>query len=300
MIDQLFDWPSFIADYWGRRPMHTQRRPLLRAEDFHDFDHLEDAHRRSPVLATLCAALEERLSHPVRAGVHRTRGPGAAGCETTADLIVLTVSGERTYTVEPEMRADLRVGDVLYIPKGHRWTAEATAEETLHVVLRISVLTMYDLLSALVEVHARDARPLRQAVKLGDGDAQRGLDERLALVTAAPRLAEAAAHLATRFVSASTVAPDGHFAALYAGLEADTPLRRRTPAVAQVTDLKATIVFGGNAVSGPPLIGPALHFIASRETFRPDELPGLSVSAGLLLSRRLLQEGLLRKAVSGE
>ncbi len=90
---------------------------------------------------------------------------------------------------------------------------------------------------------------------------------------------------------------DGHLEQLgqLDGIAPDTVMCKRTGTICQVierVDL-AVIHFPGNAIQGPPSLGPALHFIAQADQFAVCSLPGLSESAQQTLARRLFKAGLL-------
>ncbi len=80
-------------------------------------------------------------------------------------------------------------------------------------------------------------------------------------------------------------------------LTIDTLFERRNglECFVEQTASSATILFPSSSVRGPLAIAPALEYIRDHERFRAADLPGLRDDASrLVLSRRLVREGLLR------
>jgi len=101
-------------------------------------------------------------------------------------------------------------------------------------------------------------------------------------------------------IAACRYPPDGHFAQLarLETLSLGEMLERRAGMKCMVksTPEGASIHFAMSHVRGPHAIAPALEYVRDHVRFRVDDVPGpLSESSKLLLVRRLIREGLLRR-----
>lgn len=203
---------------------------------------------------------------------------------------------------------DLRSGDVLYLPRGFPHKAVATDEPSLHLTLGIHPFYWVDALKAAVDLVAREDRELRTVLPpqvsspeaLGEELARR-FGELLARVGEKTDLGDVFRALTRARQEQCFEPPDGHLEELTAldRLKVETTLERRDGIACTVCldDGKARIDFGSNHVSGPTGLAPALEFVGEHRRFRIAELPGgLSDSSKLVLARRLVREGLLRRA----
>jgi ribosomal protein L16 Arg81 hydroxylase len=288
-----------------------------------------------PPLGELCLDLGESLSAEIHANAYLTPA-GAQGFRVHFDfydVLVLQVAGAKEWSVyaperrmpinlefarvwspRPESeeklrlleRAELRAGDVLYMPRGFYHQAVAAADASLHLTLSINPLYWVQLVQKAVELMTVELDELRRALPPGwleaaaaGGQPPDGLRALfLALAERADLEAAARALLERRFAGI-VHPPDGQFAALARAreLRPESRVSRRSgiPCAAGRAGDKAFIRIASNRVQGPAAILPALEFIAARRRFRVAELPGgLSDGSKVVLVRRLLEEGLLR------
>ena len=281
---------------------------------------LQALHHTSPPLAAFCRGLEAELGHPVQANAYFTprRSQGLPVHHDTHDVFCLQVVGEKRWLVyepalelplrdqrygpelgepgEPVLDLVLRPGDTLYLPRG--WLHQALTSETdsLHLTIGVNVHTWLDALRAALDDCADDLE-FRRSVP-ADGEMQADLLERLRA-----RLEPEAVTRRARRKLVRTRRPvlDGQLSELRAldELTVDTLLERRATVIA---DLEGnTLVFEGKRVAFPPQAATALEAVASAEgPFSAADLPGpLDEEGRLVLVRRLIREGFLRRSAAG-
>lgn len=281
---------------------------------------LQALHHTSPPLAAFCRGLEAELGHPVQANAYFTprRSQGLPVHHDTHDVFCLQVAGEKRWLVyepalelplrdqrygpelgepgEPVLDLVLRPGDTLYLPRG--WLHQALTSETdsLHLTIGVNVHTWLDALRAALDDCADDLE-FRRSVP-ADGEMQADLLERLRA-----RLEPEAVTRRARRKLVRTRRPvlDGQLSELRAldELTVDTLLERRATVIA---DLEGnTLVFEGKRVAFPPQAATALEAVASAEgPFSAADLPGpLDEEGRLVLVRRLIREGFLRRSAAG-
>lgn len=213
---------------------------------------------------------------------------------------------------EPTQQIRLRQGDFLYLPRGVPHQAVATDETSLHLTVGIHTLYWVDLVKAAVELTMLDDRELRRALPPGkwfDGEPGPEMAETFRELThrafegARGLLGEALGTLADYHLNLQSYPPDGHLEQLSRSEELGEAslVRRRSGVGSRLGELNgaASIRFPDNEVQGPPMISEALRFIHSHKRFRVAELPGLDAQSRVVLTRRLVKEGLLQ-VVAGE
>ena len=141
-------------------------------------------------LRQLCAALEDRLSHPVHANAYLTPGdsPGFTPHYDTHEVFVLQIAGTKRWRVFPPSRPlphrsqpfspigfnlpplllelELRPGDLLYLPRGYVHAAHTSRGHSAHVTIGITVYTWVELIAELAG-SAKDVPALRAALPAG-------------------------------------------------------------------------------------------------------------------------------------
>ena len=281
---------------------------------------LQALHHTWLPLARFCRELEAELDQPAQANSYYTprRSQGFALHHDTHDVLVLQVAGEKEWLVyepllelplkhqryspalgehgPPEMELTLRAGDTLYLPRG--WLHEALTSDTdsLHITVGINVHTWVDAVrAALDECEAEPA--FRRAVPTG-GEAR---DDLLGLLRARLEPTDVAERRRRRFVETRRPVLDGQVAELreLASVTAETGLERRATVIA---DLDGTnLSFEGKRLSFPAHVRAELEAVVAAEgAFRTAELPGELDEAGrLVLVRRLIREGFLRRSAAG-
>lgn len=280
-------------------------------------------------LAKFSRKLERELSHPVAIVAYLTP-PNAHGIQPhfdTQENLLLQVHGTKHWKVYPEIRqlpkvegaytlvpkaalpapileVTLHPGDVLYVPRGFAHEAVAGDEPSLHITIDVLVRTWQDLLVDAVEAMAEREPALRRSLPVGFlNDTARSQQVTSAFAGFVQRLSEniqsedaVRKHVEKLFVK-QPPPPDGHFAALHAEVELDTPLVKRDFVHTRMMperDGSVGLQFSGNHISGPSKIGAALRFIEHAGTFTAEGLPGsLSSREKLVLARRLVRIGLL-------
>jgi bifunctional lysine-specific demethylase and histidyl-hydroxylase NO66 len=287
---------------------------------------VNQVHRRSAAVGRLCRGLQATLHHPVGANFYLTPA-GAQGFlphVDTHDVFIVQLHGEKewhvgspsaelplarkrhgrqalpgaqTYTLTP--------GDTFYLPRGFPHEAVAGNSSSLHLTVGIHAYRWSDLIEDALELLAdedvafRGALPPRFLDEPLDSERAAELTRRLATALSDGVLAEQAKErIGSKLVRGDAAAERGRFRALDAlgGLTDDAVVARPRELLCQVRIMpdQAAIEFAGNFVTGPPLLEPALEFIARHEQFTVGELPGeLSSEDRVDLVSRLVSEGLL-------
>jgi ribosomal protein L16 Arg81 hydroxylase len=282
---------------------------------------LQALHLHWSPAALYCRALEASLGCPVQANAYLTPSSarGFAVHHDTHDVFVLQVSGRKRWRLyepvlelplkhqrwTPELGGpgppidDLRLeaGQTLYLPRG--WPHEATTseEESLHLTIGVHPTTRIDALRMALDSCADDP-DFRRALSPA-GSLPPDLLERLA-----GRLApdEVARRARRRFVaSRRPILPDQLDELRHLDrLTPSTPVERRPTVIVELeqADGAVALVFEGKEVRFPAKAAPAVRAIVGLDhPFTAGDLPGRLDEAGrLVLVRRLVREGLLRRA----
>ncbi len=269
-------------------------------------------HRSFPPLVDLIAELELELGHPCQANAYLTP-PGSQGFDVhsdTHDVFVLQTAGTKQWELHPgpgspdqgDEEPLLEPGHVMYLPTGTPHAARAQDTVSLHITIGINQLTWRGLLQRTV-AHAAAHEPdrhlpagyLDNPTALADGLAERltALADRLRDTDAR----EAAEQEVRRFLTSRPPRLEG---ALVDGLaldaiDDDTLLRRRPghPCVLIDHGDRVEVLLGDRTLDVPARVRPALDEVRHRTELRPRDLP-LDQQSRLVLSRRLVREGLLR------
>jgi JmjC domain len=281
---------------------------------------LQGLHLNWMPLARFCRALEAELGHPAQANAYYTprRSQGFAVHHDTHDVFVLQVAGEKHWRVydpllelplkrqryskslgehgPPVLELTLHAGDTLYLPRG--WLHDALTSETdsLHVTVGVNLHTWVDALRAALEESEQDVEFRRSVDE--DAAPEDDLLERLA-----ERLGpdEVARRARARFVDSRRPILDGQIEEVRTldSLGVETPLERRATVIADLEG--TTLSFEGKRVAFPKHAREQLEAIfAADEPFTAAELPGgLDDESRLVLVRRLIREGFLRRSAAG-
>lgn len=273
---------------------------------------LQGLQRYHQPLADLVAELELELGHPCQANAYLTP-PGAQGFAVHSDshdVFVFQTHGSKLWEIHGEAGAEdllLEPGVVAYLPTGTPHAARAQDSMSLHVTIGINQLTWRGLVERVVrsEVAAvpDDHLPagwLDDPSRLSAGLAEqlRALADRLTDTDTGARAdAERRRFLTGRPPRAAgalldRAAPDA--------VELDTPLRRRRGVSCVVESVvgeeRLRLLLGDRSLVVPARLGPALAEVAARDALTPRDLEAhLDAESAVVLCRRLLREGLLRR-----
>jgi Cupin superfamily protein len=274
---------------------------------------LQGLHHLWLPLARYCRQLEAYLGHPVQANAYYTPS-GSQGLPVhhdTHEVISLQVAGEKRWLVyepvldlplknqryksalgapgDPVLDVVLRAGDTMYLPRGWLHQALTSDSDSLHITVGVNVRRWID--EARAELDAQeDDIAYRRTIDADEPPALPLLDAD-----------EARDRARDRFVRSRRPILDGQLSELRAldRLGLDIELERRDTVIADLHG--TTLVFEGRDLRFPERLAAELEFLVTTDgPFRGSELPGSLDEAGrLVLLRRLVREGFLRRSVSG-
>lgn len=282
---------------------------------------LQALHLHWPAAALYCRALEASLGCPVQANAYLTPATsrGFAVHHDTHDVFVLQVSGRKRWRVyEPVLELPLKhqrwsprlgdpgppvdeftleAGQTLYLPRG--WPHEATTaeDESLHLTIGLHPTTRMDALRMALDSCADDPE-FRRSLP-ADGTLPEDLLERLAARLEPDEVARRARR---RFVAGRRPVLHDQLSQVrdLESLTATALVERRPTVIAELDeeDDAIALVFEGKEIRFPPKAAPAVRAISrTGHPFRAADLPGpLDVAGRLVLVRRLVREGFLRRA----
>ena len=264
-------------------------------------------------LARYCRHLEAFLGHPAQANAYFTP-QGSQGLPVhhdTHEVLSLQVAGEKRWLVyepalelplksqryrselgapgEPVLDVTLRAGDTLYLPRGWLHQALTSESDSLHITVGVSVRTWLDEARLVLDDSAADVE-----LRRGVGGVPAPLLPPLDSGTAEHRARK-------RLVRSRRPVLDGQLGELRAldTLDAGSKLERRDTVIADLDG--TTLEFEGRALRFPERLAAELEFLVTvEEPFGSADLPGALDGAGrLVLLRRLVREGFLRRTASG-
>ena len=292
---------------------------------------LQSLQRWWPPLTRFCRDLEVGLGHQVQANAYLTP-PGATGLaphHDTHDVFVLQVRGSKHWTIRealtaaplPTQRSDheaaarqpvlfeaeLTAGDCLYLPRGVIHSAAAQSGVSLHITIGVLAVTVHDVLRRLVD-QAGDEPAFRAALPVGyPSDREVAVDAVKAAIAELVGWLESvdpapvADDLRHRFWSRRPPLLEGQLLELATldALDDTTVVERRPGSVCEVEvvegRLRATL--GDRVVDLPAPAEPAVRRLLDGTATRAADLADLLDEGGrLVLVRRLVREGLLRRA----
>jgi ribosomal protein L16 Arg81 hydroxylase len=289
-------------------------------------------HRRWEPLAQLCRSMSHEISAPLHVNAYLTPA-GTQGFDThfdTHDVFILQIHGTKLWRLyEPSQRlpedpeiageqdsppgpvkstAELRPGDLLYLPRGTPHDASTNESASLHLTIGVHPVTWASVArEALNEIISRDAR-YREALPMGFAADQEvatssyrhlaGLMTDLAGQLRATGVVEAAAQQ----VRAITVPPlRGHLLDLESlgSLSLGSKVCQRPSLVWATRDSGEVIEleFNGKVLGFPAQVRPQLLFATQNLAFTSRDLPGdLDEPGRLMLVSTLVREGFLTLA----
>jgi lysine-specific demethylase/histidyl-hydroxylase NO66 len=276
---------------------------------------LQGLHRYWPPLTELVRALELALGHPCQANAYLTP-PGSQGFarhSDTHDVFVFQTHGCKQWQlVEDGQERDvlLEPGLVMYLPTGTPHSARSQEETSLHVTVGVNQLTWRTLLRRVAERALADERydgPLPAGYLEDPSVLGRPLQQALTDLAAAVQEVDAgaaAAAQADKFLTGRTPALRGGLTDLVQldAITDETRLVRRPTAacVLRTGPERLVVLLGDRQLRMPLRLEAPLAFIRDRDSFTVGELaPWLDTSSRLVVTRRLVREGLLEVATPG-
>ncbi len=277
---------------------------------------LQGLHRYWPPLTRLVRDLELELGHPCQANAYLTP-PGAQGFarhSDSHDVFVFQTHGHKQWEIvegtdgdEVARQVTLEPGLSMYLPTGTPHSARSQDATSLHVTLGINQLTMRDLLRRLTDQVLSDERyaaHLPAGYLTDPGLLAEPLAAALADLTdglGALDTMTVADERATAFLSERAPALRG---GLTDRVELDrlhdgSVLERRPTAacVLRPGPEKLLVLLGDRALRMPLRLLAPLEYVAAHDAFVVGDLsPWLDPESRLVLTRRLVREGLLRIA----
>jgi hypothetical protein len=190
----------------------------------------------------------------------------------------------------------LRAGDTLYLPRGWLHDALTSDTDSLHITVGVNVHTWIDAFRAALE-DCQDDVEFRRSVP-EDGEPAVDLVERL---TRRLEPHDVRRRARTRFVESRRPVLEGYFEEVreIRSVALDTPLERRPTVIADLDG--TTLSFEGKQVAFPERVHEALvDVFEATGPFTAADLPGgLDDEGRLVLVRRLIREGFLRRSAAG-
>ena len=269
---------------------------------------LQGLHRSWPPLTRLVRSLELSLGHPCQANAYLTP-PGSQGFalhSDTHDVFVLQTHGTKLWEVHDEAgprEVRLEPGTSMYLPTGTPHAARAQQSASLHVTIGINRITWREALTRAVARMLDDAaygEPLPAGYLENPTSLAEEVSDRLRTLSTAVAGADPDAIVSAeshRFLTTRNPELRGGLHDRLADIGDDTELaRRETVPCALVPDGdRLRVLLGDHELRVPARLRAPLEHVAAHRTVRPRELAGwLDEDSRLVLTRRLVREGLLR------
>jgi hypothetical protein len=247
---------------------------------------LQALHHTWLPLAQFCRELEAELGAGVQANSYYTELP----LKNQRWSKELGVAGPAV------LELTLRAGDTLYLPRGWLHDALTSGTDSLHVTVGVNVPTWADAFRAALEECESDVEFRRSVPE--DGEMSADLLDRLGARLAAEDVAR---RRRARFVDSRRPILDGQLEEVreLESVTATTLLERRPTVIANLDG--TTLSFEGKHVDLPEQAAEELEaIVAAEEPFAAGSLPGeLDEDGRLVLVRRLIREGFLRRSAAG-
>jgi hypothetical protein len=288
-------------------------------------------HESMPELAALCRSVEKVFSGHFQTNIYLSP-PNAQGFGThfdSHDVFVLQVAGSKVWTLydtlielplhgqafdkakhqpgPPTREVTIRAGDLFYCPRGLFHSARSTAETSLHITLGLIGKTWADVMLEAVSAACLAAPAFRRNLPVGfanpDFDIGAARATFRALVdsfAAEADLALILQKLAEDFVTSRRPDLTGALQEIEQGaaVARDTRLVARPHLAYRLNENsnEVTLLFGASRLTLPAAAAEPLRFALAGAPFRVNDSPGRLDEAGkVVLARRLLREGLLRR-----
>ncbi len=273
---------------------------------------LQGLHRYWPPLTRLVAELELALGHPCQANAYLTppAAQGFAVHSDSHDVFVFQTHGTKLWEVHPAPGEEgeareilLEPGLSMYLPTGTPHAARAQDSVSLHVTIGINQLTWRTVLDQAVRSAMDSVEGAEEHLPAGYLDDPEGLTEGLGRRVRALAAALADVDVAGLADQQTRTFLEKRGANLRGTLvdrmhlddvTAATELRRRPgkPCVLRPDGDRLHLLLGDRRMTVPARITDAVERVRTLEVFTPADL-GLDTESALVLSRRLIREGLL-------
>ncbi len=282
-----------------------------------------------PKLADLCRAMEARLSSRFQTNIYMTPGAsqGFRSHYDSHDVFVLQVDGVKTWRIYNEAielpyrgqnfdphetqagelteEFELRPGDLFYLPRGYMHDAATHEGGSLHITLGVLHTSWTDvLIETIARAGLRD-KDFRKALPPGFADTDFDRTEARAffkqLVQKLADLAdvdETLDHFANDLIATRHPLVKGQMRQVMRipELSNESKVGRRPHLLLQWAkdDDRVTVSSCGTDVSMPLPAEPALRFALENDSYQVKDLPGLDDKSQVVLTRRLIREGLVQ------
>ena len=294
---------------------------------------LQGLHRTWGPIASFTRQLVSDLGHPAQVNAYITPASsrGFDPHYDTHDVFVIQIAGAKHWTIhepvhrhpladqpwtghreavaerareKPRIDAVFEPGDVLYLPRGWIHSAVAQGGTSIHLTIGVRAATRQDLLTRLLS-RAGDEPALRHPLPLGvdyadalslEADLAATIAAARGLLSAAADDGAVAAALQRAFDDAVRPAPVRPLATigLVANLDPAVTLGWRDALRGRIEEDERTvrIVLPHKTIALPAEASAAVHSVREHDQLA-GALPGLDPESSLVVSRRLLREGVL-------
>lgn len=276
---------------------------------------IESLHRYWPPLTRFCRDLELALGHRLQVNAYITP-PGSQGFDVhrdTHDVFVLQVSGTKHWIVYDRtddervlIDQEIRPGTVLYIPTGFPHAAKTAAGASAHLTVGILTHDGRDVVREILS-GAEDEPVFQQRFDAGGDPArlravvQDQLDALRAWLEKVD-VDDVTERIARKVFSTSQPIFVGQLRqlALLDGMHAGTRLRRREGTICVLFPgaARLKVLLADRELEMPLAVAGAMRVLADRAEVKVSDLePHLTLESALVLTRRLVREGLLEVVV---
>lgn len=265
---------------------------------------LNQAHQSVPRLSELCRELTAEMGFATQANIYITP-PGARGFALHTDdheVFVLHIRGAKSWRLVPAgsqdgIEAELRPGDLLYIPRGLAHEAMSKDTASIHVTLGFRAVYPFELLEELAAKARSDARfqqPLIPGAAADDASFRQLATDLLA-ESAASELRDR--RFSTLVKDQSLGWPGRLMDVLSLGeLTLENVVCARAGIIHKLTKAGKSIdvEFAGHKLTVPVFLQASLDRILSGEPFAIKELQGMITDSGRIeLVKKFVQAGFL-------
>ena len=292
---------------------------------------LQGLHRTWAPIADFTRALSAELAAPAQVNAYITPASsrGFDPHYDVHDVFVIQIHGQKHWTIHepvhedplrdqpwsdhadavaakasgaPAIDATFSPGDVLYLPRGWIHSATALGGTSIHLTIGVNALTRWNIVQRLVALAATDPG-LRGSLPLGTdysdaatlSDLIADTSSRLAHTVAAADATAVARGLATTLATSARAEPVSPLATIesLAGLSAEAVVSWRAGLGTRIDVANDVRIVGAKTIPLPIEAAEAVRALALGDEFTAGALPGLDPDSSIVVTRRLLREGVL-------